>query len=303
LKNIKIIAPSFIGNKYFCDYPISEIEKYIDWQAFFRAWGIKGKFPALLDDTWTGDEASKLLNDARIMLKRIADEKLYPANAAIGIYPANASGDDIYVYANESRKKKICTLNMLRQQSKKTNLEPYYCLTDFIAPVESGEQDYIAAISCSVGSVKDPVNDDDDYSKLLTKLIADRLVEAFTELLHLKIRKEYWGYARDEALTLAELLQGKYCGIRPAPGYPSYPDHSEKRKLFSLLDVTAQIGITLTENCAMQPASSICTLVLAHPQARYFGLGKIHKDQLIDYAQRKGISIQETEKWLKENLI
>jgi len=302
LKNYQIIAPSFIGNKYFHDYPIEEIEEYIDWKAFFHAWGIKGKFPALLDDIRTGDEAGKLLNDARVFLIRIADEKLYSANAVIGIYPANASQDDIYVYADESRKKKICTLNMLRQQSKKNDGEPYYCLADFIASIESSEQDYIAAIACSVGSDKDPVNDNDDYTNLLSKLLADRLVEAFTELLHLKIRKEYWGFAKNEKLTLAELFQEKYCGIRPAPGYAAYPDHSEKRKIFSLLDVTNQIGITLTENCAMQPASSICTLVMAHPQARYFGLGKIQKDQMIDYAQRKDISLQEAEKWLKENL-
>ena len=302
MKKTQIIAPAFIGNKYFHDYPIAEIEEYIDWKAFFHAWGIRGKFPALIDDPLTGTEANKLLNDARILLKRIAGEKLYSANAALGIYPANASGEDIYVYADESREKKICTLNMLRQQAKKAEGEPYYCLADFIASVESGKQDYIAAIACSLRSDKDPVNDD-DYTNLLAKLLADRLVEAFAELLHLRIRREYLGFAKNEKLTLAELFQEKYCGIRPAPGYAAYPDHSEKRKIFSLLDVSAQIGITLTENCAMQPASSICALVMAHPQARYFGLGKIQKDQLVDYAQRKGISILEAEKWLKENLI
>jgi 5-methyltetrahydrofolate--homocysteine methyltransferase len=303
LKKTQIIAPAFIGNKYFRDFPIAEIQEYIDWKAFFHAWGIRGKFPALLDDPLTGDEANKLLNDARALLKRIADEKLYFANAAIGIYPANASGEDIYVYADESREKKICTLNMLRQQAKKAEGEPYYCLADFIASVESGKQDYIAVIACSVASDKVHIHEDDDYTNLLTKLLADRLVEAFAELLHLRIRREYWGFAKDEKLTLAELLQEKYCSIRPAPGYPAYPDHSEKRKIFSLLDVINQIGITLTENCAMQPASSICALVIAHPQARYFGLGKIQKDQLLDYARRKGLTIQEAEKWLKENLI
>jgi len=241
------------------------------------------------------------------MLKRIVNDKLLTAKAVFGIFPANAIGDDIKIYIDDNRSDSLGVVHNFRQQVEKPAGKSYDCLTDFIAPENSGIKDYIGAFALSTGFgvekfIADFKNKQDDYKSIMIKLLADRLAEAFAEKLHERIRKEFWAYAEDENLSMDELISGKYIGIRPAPGYPSCPDHTEKRLLFDLLDVEKNIGMELTENFAMKPAASVCGWYLSHPESHYFSLGQIGRDQVGDYARRKGMSVTEVERWLAPNL-
>jgi 5-methyltetrahydrofolate--homocysteine methyltransferase len=306
-KRITPFKPAFLGTKVFSDYPIDEIRDYISWIFFFIAWQLKGKWPDILEDPKQGEEARKLYEDAQNMLNMIAREKWLTANAVIGFYPANSMGDDIEIYTDESRTKVLTRFINLRNQVQKEDGQPNLCLSDFVAPWESGVTDYIGAFAVTAGiGIEERIRkfemNHDDYSSIMIKALADRLAEAFTELLHEKVRKEYWGYAPDETLTLDELILEKYQGIRPAFGYPACPDHSEKETLFRLLDATKKTGIGLTENFSMYPAASVSGLFFAHPESRYFFVGKISADQAKDYARRKGLGLETIEKWLASNL-
>jgi len=299
--------PNNLGAHVFEDYPLDELRNYIDWGPFFIAWQMKGKFPDVLEDEKYGEEARKLYEDANELLDRIIKEKLIKANAVIGVYPANAVGDDIEVYADENRDEVLITFHTLRQQSEKRRGQPNKALADFVAPKETGITDYIGGFAVTAGIgvpelVKEFEDDHDDYNAILTKALADRLAEAMTELMHEKIRKQYWGYAPSEDFSNNDLIREKYTGIRPAPGYPAQPDHTEKPILFDLLDVHESTGIKLTENLAMTPAASVSGLFFAHPQSDYFNVGNITKDQVEDYAKRKGMSVEEIERWLGSNL-
>lgn len=282
------------------------LRNYIDWTPFFQAWEIKGKHPEIFESSVYGETAQKLFNDANLLLNHIEEKNLLQMRGVYGIFPANSYNDDIYVY-NEEGTKVLTIFNTLRQQSKKTEGNFNFSLSDYILPKETEKLDYIGAFVVSAGFGLDEIvhsfeKDNDDYNSILAKSIADRLAEAFAEYLHKLIRKEYWGYSPEENLSNNELISEKYDGIRPAPGYPSQPDHSEKMKLFTLLDAVKNIGISLTENMAMLPAASVCGLYIANPEAKYFNVGMLTEDQVISYAKRKGISKQEAEKWLKPNL-
>jgi 5-methyltetrahydrofolate--homocysteine methyltransferase len=302
-----IYKPAFTGLKTFIDYPINEIREYISWVFFFVVWQLRGKFPNLLNDPKIGEEARKLFVDANKMLDRIEKEKLLRANGVIGFFPANSVGDDIEVYESIDRKKVLATFVNLRNQTKKEDNAPNLCLADFIAPKSSEKIDYIGAFAATAGLGMEAIlaefeKDHDDYSSIMIKALADRLAEAFTELLHLRIRKEFWGFAPDEKSTLNDLLLEKYQGIRPAHGYPACPDHSEKQTLFSLLDATNNTGISLTESYSMLPAASVSGLVFASPYSKYFFVGKISKDQVQDYSIRKNIDLRLIERWLSTDL-
>ncbi len=302
-----IYKPEFLGIKVFKNYPIHEIREYISWVFFFVVWQLRGKFPDILKDPKMGKEAHKLFDDANKMFDRIEKEGLLQANGVLGFFPANAVGDDIEVYNNEKRGKTIAVFRNLRNQVQKENNAPNLCLSDFIAPRETGRIDYLGAFAVTAGLGMENILEEfkkehDDYSSIMIKALADRLAEAFTELLHLKVRKEYWGYAPDEVLHLDDLLLEKYQGIRPAHGYPACPDHSEKKTLFRLLDATNNAGMKLTESYSMVPAASVSGLIFAHPQSKYFFVGKISKDQVADYAKRKQIDPVVVEKWLVTEL-
>ncbi|MHA7101583.1 5-methyltetrahydrofolate--homocysteine methyltransferase [Roseivirga pacifica] len=299
--------PAFIGNKVFKDYSLEEIVQYIDWTPFFSTWMLKGKFPKILEHELIGEEATKLYNDALAMIKEVIDNDLLHASAVVGLYPANAVGDDIKVYTDKEKSGTKTTFHMLRQQGKKGSGLPNLSLADYVAPVESGKVDYIGAFAVTAGIGIEPLiekyeKDHDDYNAIMIKAIADRMAEALAELMHEKVRKELWGYAATEILDNENLIREKYQGIRPAPGYPACPEHTEKRLLFDLLEVEKNTGISLTESYAMYPAASVSGFYFMHEEAKYFGLGKIEKDQVQDYAQRKGMSLQEAEKWLSPNL-
>lgn len=303
----RIYQPAFLGSKVFSNFPIDEIRDYISWIFFFIAWQLKGKWPDILEDPKQGEEARKLYEDAQTMLDLIAREKWLTANAVIGFYPANSNGDDIEVYTDESRTTILTRFINLRNQVQKEDGQPNLCLSDFLAPRDSGISDYIGAFAVTAGiGIEERIKrfelNHDDYSSIMIKALADRLAEAFTELLHEKVRKEYWGYAPEERLNLDELILEKYRGIRPAYGYPACPDHSEKETLFSLLNATKNASIGLTENFSMYPAASVSGLFFAHPDSKYFFVGKISADQAEDYAKRKGIDLQTIEKWLASNL-
>lgn len=306
-KRAPICKPSFLGSKVFLNFPIDEIRDYISWIFFFIAWQLKGKWPDILEDPKQGEEARKLYEDAQNMLEIIAREKWLTANAVIGFYPANSTGDDIEVYTDESRSEVLTRFINLRNQVQKDDEQSNLCLSDFIAPKESGIADYIGAFAATAGinieeRIKKFEQNHDDYSSIMIKALADRLAEAFTELLHEKVRKEYWGYVPQESLPLDDLILEKYQGIRPAFGYPACPDHSEKETLFNLLNVKKNTGIGLTENFSMYPAASVSGLFFAHPDAKYFYIGKISADQAEDYAKRKGTDLRTIEKWLASNL-
>ncbi|HWW48083.1 MAG TPA: methionine synthase [Xanthobacteraceae bacterium] len=297
------VKPSFFGTRRFENYPLAELVDYIDWTPFFMTWELSGRFPAILDDPKTGEVARSLYADARKMLDLIVSENWFSASGVIGFWPANAIGDDIAVYADDSRTTQIATLHSLRQQLEKREGRANTALSDFIAPRESGIADYIGGFAVTAGLGEDAVADrfkqaNDDYSSILVKALADRLAEAFAERMHQRVRKEFWGYAADEALANDELILEKYHGIRPAPGYPAQPDHTEKATLFRLLDAERAAGIRLTESYAMWPGSSVSGLYLSHPDSYYFGVGKIERDQVEDYAARKGMSVEEAERWL-----
>ncbi len=294
--------PSFIGFKALSDYPVAELVDCIDWTPFFQTWELSGRFPAILDDAKVGEAARSLYDDARAMLDKIVKENWFKANAVFGFWPAQAQGDDILVYGDEQREKPIAALHGLRQQLSKREGRHNMALGDFVAPLDSGLKDYIGAFTVTAGIGEDEVADrfkraNDDYSAILVKALADRLAEAFAERLHQRVRKEFWGYAPDEALSNADLIAEKYSGIRPAPGYPAQPDHTEKGTLFRLLEAE-RTGVTLTESYAMWPGAAVCGLYFSHPQSAYFGVGKIERDQAEDYAKRKGWSLAEAERWL-----
>lgn len=285
------------------DYSIAELAEYIDWTPFFHSWEMKGSYPKILSDPERGVEATKLFNDARAMLERIIVEKWISAHAVLGLFPANTEGDDILVYSDESRTSVKARFHTLRQQTRKPQGQFNLALADFTAPVSSNVKDYIGAFAVTAGAGIDEhvarfEAAHDDYNAIMLKAIADRLAEAFAERLHQRVRKEFWGYAADETFSNAELIKEEYAGIRPAPGYPAQPDHTEKLTIWSLLDVERNTGITLTESMAMMPTAAVSGLYFAHPASQYFGLGKIQRDQVEDYAKRKGMSLDETERWL-----
>lgn len=294
------VIPTFTGTKTFNQYDLKEIAEYIDWQPFFIAWEMHGKFPAILTDSVIGTAAINLYNDAKKLLQKIIDEKWLNARGAIGFWPANkVSPDSVDVLAD----KEVVQLQFLRQQIKKAEGQPNLSLADFIAPVEKDYQDHIGAFAVTIEGIEPHIKKFeaalDDYNKIILQALADRLAEAFAELLHKKTRQEYWGYATDEHLTNEQLIQEAYLGIRPAPGYPACPDHTEKYKLFELLGGKEATGITLTESLAMYPASSVAGWYFAHPESKYFGVGKIEQDQLNDYAARKNMSLDDAAKWLR----
>jgi len=299
----EITKPSFLGVKVLNDYPLEELAQYIDWTPFFQTWELAGKYPQILNDEVVGKEATKLFNDAQKLLRKIIDEKLLTANGVFGFFPANAIDDDIELKPSDNSHQTSAMLHHLRQQNKKAQGQPNFSLADFIAPKETGKQDYIGAFAVSAGFGIDKhvaafEKDHDDYNSIMLKALADRLAEAFAERLHERVRKEFWGYIKDEQLNNEDLVAEKYRGIRPAPGYPACPDHTEKKTLWQLLDAEKNSGIVLTDSLAMFPAASVSGWYFAHPESKYFGVGKINKDQVEDYAQRKGITVAEVERWL-----
>ena len=302
-KKEDIAVPEFKGIKILNDYPLQEIAEYIDWTPFFRTWELAGKYPEILEDKVVGEQAANLFLDAKNLLNIIIKEKRLTANAVFGIFPANSVGDDIEVYTDESKTEVLKTIHTLRQQNEKSKGQPNLALSDFIAPKESGLTDYIGGFAVTAGMgieewIKKYNEDHDDYNKIMMQALGDRLAEAFAEMLHKKVRTEYWGYDKNEKLENEDLITEKYRGIRPAPGYPACPDHTEKWTLFELLDAEKNTGIKLTESLAMYPASSVSGMYYAHPESKYFGLGKISKDQAEDYAKRKLMTIEEVERWL-----
>jgi 5-methyltetrahydrofolate--homocysteine methyltransferase len=299
------IKPSFLGARSFANYDLDELVPYIDWTPFFQTWELKGRYPAILKDNKVGSEAQKLFNDAQEMLKAIVSEKWLRASAVVGFWPANSIGDDIDLFTDVSRTSKLTTLHTLRQQIARdpSRKRAHTALSDFIAPKETGLADYIGGFAVTAGldeeqAIQNNIASTDDYSRIMLKALADRLAEAFAERMHERVRKELWGYAGPEALTKADLIAEKYRGIRPAPGYPAQPDHTEKAKLWELMRVTENAGITLTESYAMWPGASVSGFYLSHPDSHYFGVGKIERDQVADYAARKGWALEEAERWL-----
>ncbi len=302
-----IQAPNKLGLTEYTDFPLSELVDYLDWTPFFQTWELAGRYPRILEDEVVGEAATKVFADAQAMLKRIIDEKWLTANGVVGIWPANAVGDDVELYTDETRSGVLSTVHTLRQQSKKAASVANIALSDFVAPKETGLQDFMGGFAVTTGlgiekKLEEFAKDHDDYSSIMLKSLADRLAEAFAEKLHSIVRKETWGYEPSEALSNEELIREKYRGIRPAPGYPACPDHTEKPELFKLLNASSITGMTLTESLAMMPASSVSGFYFAHPQSKYFGLGKIEKDQVSDYATRKGMEVREIERWMSPNL-
>lgn len=312
-----VAAPSFTGTKVIEDYPLSELIPYIDWTPFFHTWELRGSYPKIFEDKNVGAEAKKLFDDAQALLHRIVDEKLLAAKAVVGFWPANAVGDDIELEVQSSTlkaddklkngKAEKVRIHTLRQQAEKTEGQSYYALSDFIAPKESGIQDYFGGFALTAGIGCDELvaefeKNYDDYNSIMAKALADRLAEAFAEKLHEIVRKDYWGYAKDEHLNNEELIKEQYVGIRPAPGYPACPEHTEKGTLFALLEAEEKIGLQITESYAMYPTAAVSGFYFSHPESRYFGLGKITKDQVEEYARRKDMDIEEVERWLAPNL-
>lgn len=303
--NYKPPVPSFLGTRAFENYDLKELTQYIDWSPFFATWELNGRFPAILDDNKVGPEARRLYADAQQLLERIVEERWLTANAVVGFWPANAIGDDIELYTDETRTQRLTVLHTLRQQIARdpTRNRPHTALADFIAPRETGIADYIGVFAVTAGigeeeAIAKYVKPHDDYTRIMLKALADRLAEAFAERMHERVRRELWGYAPDERLTNEELIAEKYRGIRPAPGYPAQPDHTEKGTLFKLLNATEVTGIRLTESYAMWPGAAVCGLYFSHPESHYFGVGKVERDQVEDYARRKGWSVEEAERWL-----
>jgi len=300
----KVTKPAFTGLRVFDDYPLAELVRYIDWSPFFKAWELSGRFPQILDDATVGSEATRLYEDANAMLKQIVNEKWLRARAVIGLFPASTvNDDDIELYTDESRSSVRTVFHTLRQQIAHRGDAPDYALADFIAPQDSGVEDYIGAFAVTAGiGIEERVAafeaDHDDYNSILLKALADRLAEAFAERMHERVRQEFWSYAAAENLSNEELVREEYRGIRPAPGYPACPDHTEKATLWELIDPVSNAGMRLTESFAMLPTASVSGLYFAHPEARYFGVGKIGRDQVEDYAKRKGMSLSEVERWL-----
>jgi len=300
-------APRTPGIHRFESYPLEQLLGYIDWMPFFNAWEFAGKFPDVLSDPVVGEAASNLYADARRMLKQLIAEKWLEARAVVGLFPANAVGDDVEVYADEQRSRVLTTLTFLRQQKGKPEGQPHECLADYVAPKSSGVADYMGAFAVTAGiGIEQHVarfeRAHDDYSSIMLKALADRLAEAAAEHFHERVRREIWGYAAREALTNEQLIHEEYRGIRPAPGYPACPDHTEKAKLWKLLDAGKSAGIRLTESYAMYPTAAVSGWYFAHPDAHYFAVGKIARDQVEEYAQRQGVTVEVMEKWLSPNL-
>ncbi|MEQ8452066.1 MAG: methionine synthase [Nitratireductor sp.] len=296
-------APSFTGTRVFDNWDLEELSRYIDWTPFFQTWEMKGRYPKILQDEKQGEAARQLFDDAQQMLKRIIDEKWFVPKATIGFWPANAVGDDIRLFADDSRDKELATFYTLRQQLTRRDGKPNLALADFVAPVESGKPDYIGGFVVTAGIEEIAIAErferaNDDYASIMVKALADRFAEAFAERMHERVRREFWGYGAGETFTPEELIGEPYDGIRPAPGYPAQPDHTEKATLFGLLDAEAKIGVKLTESFAMWPGSSVSGLYLSHPDSYYFGVAKVERDQVEDYAARKGMEVATVERWL-----
>ncbi|MGJ0508013.1 MAG: methionine synthase [Methylocystis sp.] len=297
------VKPSFLGARVFASYDVAELVPYIDWTPFFQTWEFKGRYPALLDDPERGEAARRLFEDAQAMLKRIVEERWFTPKAVIGFWPANSEGDDIALYTGESRNEPLATFFTLRQQLGKRDGKANLALADFVAPKESGKADYVGAFVVTAGAEEEKIaaryaRANDDYGSIMVKALADRIAEAFAERMHERVRREFWGHAKDESFRPEELIVEPYAGIRPAPGYPAQPDHTEKETLFRLLEVEKRTGVKLTESFAMTPAASVSGLYIGHPQAHYFGVAKVERDQVEDYARRKGMSVREVERWL-----
>jgi 5-methyltetrahydrofolate--homocysteine methyltransferase len=289
------------------DYPLTELRSYIDWSPFFTTWEMKGRFPDLLNNPTSGEAARRLWDDAQRMLDQIISQRWLQASGVFGLFPANSIGDDIEVYSSEARQDVLTVLHQLRQQAEHRPGVPHRSLADFVAPKSTGIRDYVGAFAVTAGmgssaKVEEFKANLDDYSAILLESLADRLAEAFAERLHERVRTDFWGYAPDEDLNAEGLLKEKYQGIRPAPGYPACPEHSEKRVLWDLLDVKAHTGIELTDSMAMWPGASVSGWYFSHPQSQYFVLGRIGRDQVHDYAKRKGWTVAQAEKWLSPNL-
>ena len=298
--------PEFLGLRVYEDFPLSELAEYIDWSPFFHAWELRGRFPKIFEDPVVGTEARKLYEDAQVLLEKVLREKKLRARGVLAFFPANADGDDILLYEDDSRKKVKARLHALRQQTARTDGQPNRCLADFVAPASSGKKDYVGAFAVTAGHgveewARELEKNHDDYQAILLKALADRCAEAFAEKMH-EIARQAWGFGKKESLSKEDLIEEKYRGIRPAAGYPACPDHTEKWGLMALLEAEKNTGIRLTESCAMTPASSVSGLYFGHPEARYFAVGAIGKDQVEDYATRKGASRVEIEKWLQPNL-
>ena len=310
-------APSFTGTKVIEDFPLDELVPYIDWTPFFHTWELRGSYPRIFEDKNVGDEAKKLFDDAQVLLNRIVEEKLLKAKAVFGFWPAQAIDDDIELSVKSAELKitpelkagnsELVTIHTLRQQAEKVEGQPYYALSDFIAPKGSGVEDYFGGFALTTGIGCDELvaeyeKNFDDYNSIMVKALADRLAEAFAEKLHELVRKNYWGYAKEEQFSTADLIKEEYVGIRPAPGYPACPEHTEKGTLFALLEAEKKIGLRITESYAMYPTAAVSGFYFSHPESRYFGVGKITKEQVEDYANRKNMSVDEAEKWLSPNL-
>lgn len=302
-ENYQPYQPELIGIRTLNNYPLEKIVPYVDWTPFFQAWELAGRYPDILKDEVVGETASQLFRDAQVMLKKIVEQKWLGANAVIGLFPANSVGDDIEIYTDQTRSKIAMTYHCLRQQDQKPSGKPNRCLSDFIAPKETGIQDTIGLFAVGAGfgideRIKAFEEANDDYSAIVLKALADRLAEGFAEHMHARVRREFWGYAKDENLTNGQLINEEYRGIRPAPGYPACPDHTEKGALFAVLSATENAGIVITESFAMVPTAAVSGFYFSHPESTFFAVGKIGKDQVEDYAKRKGWTLEEAERWL-----
>ena len=295
--------PTFTGTRVFRTYDVAELIPFIDWTPFFQTWELKGRYPAILQDEKQGAVARQLFEEAQAMLQRAVAERWFDPKAVIGFWPANAVGDDIHLYTGESRSETRAVLHTLRQQLARRDGRPHVAMSDFIAPASSGKGDYVGGFVVTAGANEERIADrfaraNDDYGSIMVKALADRIAEAFAERMHMRVRGEFWAYASDENLTNEQIVAEEYRGIRPAPGYPMQPDHTEKAILFDLLQAERRIGVKLTESYAMWPGSSVSGMYLAHPESYYFGVAKIERDQVEDYAARKGMTITEVERWL-----
>ncbi|WIY54365.1 methionine synthase [Devosia sp. YIM 151766] len=296
-------VPSFLGTRTFTDFDLGELAPYIDWTPFFQTWELRGRYPAILEDEKQGEAARALWADAQKMLEQVIAEKWFVPKAVIGFWPANAVGDDVRLFTGEDRSEELATLYTLRQQLSRREGKPNMALSDFVAPLDSGKPDYLGGFVVTAGIEEVAIAErferaNDDYSSILVKALADRYAETLAEFMHLRVRREFWGYAPDEDLTPEDVILEKYRGIRPAPGYPAQPDHTEKTTLFRLLDAENSVGVALTESYAMWPGSSVSGLYLSHPDSYYFGVAKVERDQVLDYAQRKNMAVEDVERWL-----
>jgi 5-methyltetrahydrofolate--homocysteine methyltransferase len=302
----EIATPEFLGVRPLPKVPLADLVPFIDWSPFFMAWELKGKYPLILEDPTVGTEARKLFDDARRMLDEIVAQESLEARGVYGFFPANSEGDDILLYTDDERKTESGRVHTLRQQWERRGQSTFHALADFIAPTSSGRKDYLGAFACTAGHGCAEIaarhdRDHDDYNSIMVKALADRLAEAFAEWLHKRARDD-WGFGKSEGLDNEALIAEGYRGIRPAPGYPACPDHTEKPALFALLGATEAAGMNLTESFAMTPAASVCGLYFGHPESRYFAVDRITRDQVEDYAARKGMPVADVERWLAPNL-